>query len=238
MSILEETIRLKSKDVDMFRRLRISALFELFQEASIRHTEQLGVGREKTLDKGLLWVLLMQRAEIERLPEYDEEIRLKSWPGETMHLLFPRYCTVETMEGKPLIRSSALWSLVDAETRKVIFPEKYGIRIPGESGREEIALPGSIPKPEAEKEQVFTVPYSFVDLNGHMNNTRYFDLAEDSIGAAAEGRVLKRIETEYTNEARFGEKIHLCWQKREDAFLLSGESEKPVFRMRLLYDLR
>ena len=236
MSILEETIRLKSKDVDMFRRLRVSRLFELFQEASIRHTEQLGMGREKTLDKGLLWVLLMQRAEIERLPEYDEEIRLRSWPGETMHLLFPRYCTVETTEGEPLIRSSALWSLVDAKSRKVIFPEKYGILITGESVEEKIPLPGSIPKPEAEMEQFFTVPYSFVDLNGHMNNTRYFDLAEDSIGAAAEGRMLKRIETEYINEARFGEKLVLRWQKREDAFLLSGESTKPVFRMKLTYD--
>ena len=236
MSSLEETIRLKSKDVDMFRRIRVSRLFELFQEASIRHTEQLGMGREKTLDKGLLWVLLMQRAEIERLPEYDEEIRLKSWPGDTMHLLFPRYYRVETMNGEPLIRSSAFWSLVDAKSRKVIFPEKYGILIPGEPGEEKIPLPGSIPKPEAETEQVFTVPYSFVDLNGHMNNTRYFDLAEDNIGEAAEGRTLKRIETEYINEARFGEKLVLHWQKREDAYLLSGESSRPVFRMKLTYN--
>ena len=115
-------------------------------------------------------------------------------------------------------------------------PEKYGILIPGEPGEEKIPLPGSIPKPEAETEHVFTVPYSFVDLNGHMNNTRYFDLAEDSIGEAAEGRTLKRIETEYINEARFGEKLVLRWQKREDAYLLSGESSRPVFRMKLSYD--
>ena len=236
MSVLEESLILKSKDVDMFRRLRTSRLFELFQETSIRHTEQLGMGREKTLDRGLLWVLLMQRAEILRMPEYDEEIFLKTWPGDTMHLLFPRYYMVGTAKGEILIRASAIWSLVDAKSRKVIFPEKYGIRIPGESGDEKIALPGSIPKPEAEAEQIFTVPYSFVDLNGHMNNTRYFDLAEDCIGAAAAGCVLRKIETEYTNEAPFGEKLLLRWQKREDGFLLSGEGEKPVFRMRLAYD--
>ena len=235
MSILEEPLRLKSKDVDMFRRLRVSRLFELFQEASIRHTEQLGMGREKTLDKGLLWVLLMQRAEVIRMPEYDEEIVLKSWPGETMHLLFPRYYCVETAAGEKLIRASALWSLVDAGTRKVIFPEKYGIVIQGEKNGEKIDLPGSIPRPEPEKEQRFTVPYSFVDLNGHMNNTRYYDLAEDCIGAAAEGKQLKRIDTEYTNEARFGEQIVLRWQETDKGILLSGESDKPVFRMRLIY---
>ena len=55
----------------MYRRLRISTMFEWFQEGSITHTEELGCGREKTLDKGLLWVVTLQRAEIGRLPLYD-----------------------------------------------------------------------------------------------------------------------------------------------------------------------
>ena len=67
MSVYREELLLRSKDVDMFRRLRTSELFRLLQEASIRHTEQLGMGRDKTLDKGILWVLLMQRAEIVRM---------------------------------------------------------------------------------------------------------------------------------------------------------------------------
>ena len=62
--IYRRELLLRSKDVDLYRRLRLSRMFELFQEASIRHTEQLGMGREKTLDRGILWVLLMQSAEI------------------------------------------------------------------------------------------------------------------------------------------------------------------------------
>ena len=106
--IYTERLTLRSKDVDMFRHLRTSEFFKLLQEASIRHTEQLGMGRDKTLDKGILWVLLMQRAEVTRMPEYDERIVLRSWPGKTMHLLFPRYYSLETEEGEPLVRASAL----------------------------------------------------------------------------------------------------------------------------------
>ena len=108
MSVYSQTLLLRSKDVDCYRRLRTSELFLLLQEAAIRHTEQLGMGRDKTLDKGILWVLLMQRAEIARMPEYDEEIVLKSWPGKTMHLLFPRYASLETSTGEPLLKASAL----------------------------------------------------------------------------------------------------------------------------------
>ena len=239
MSIYQEPLLLRSKDVDMFRRLRLSRLFELFQEASIRHTEQLGMGREKTLDKGVLWVLLMQRAELRRMPEYDEEILIRSWPGRNMHLLFPRYYAVDASDGSPLIRASAIWGLVDAGSRKLAFPERYGIVIDGVETGEEISLPRTLPKTgEAETDCLqrdFTVPYSFVDLNGHMNNTRYFDLAEDCVGAAAEGRVLSSIQTEYSNEARFGETLHLRWQWKDGTASVSGEGEKPVFRMLMTY---
>lgn len=236
MSLYTEQILLRSKDVDMYRRLRASELFRLLQEASIRHTEQLGMGRDKTLDKGILWVLLMQRAEILRMPEYDEHIVLKSWPGMTMHLLFPRYYAMETADGEPLLKASAVWSLVDAKTRKVVFPEKVGVVIEGTVTGEETAMPRAVPKADGTAETAFTVPYSFVDLNGHMNNTRYFDLAEDSIGAAAAGRLLKAVETEYQNEARLGETLHLGWSEGEDGFLLRGETDRPVFRMRLRYE--
>ena len=144
MSVYREEIHLRAKDVDLYRRLRTSELFRLLQEASIRHTEQLGMGREKTLDKGILWVLTQQRCEIRRMPEYDEHIVLKSWPGRTMHLLFPRHYSMETAEGEPLLKASAIWCLVDAKSRKVVFPENYGVEITGAETEEEIELPRPI----------------------------------------------------------------------------------------------
>ncbi|MBQ1305318.1 MAG: hypothetical protein IIY44_02855, partial [Erysipelotrichales bacterium] len=60
MEIYRKTYTLKSKDVDMFRKLRISRLFEMLQEAAIAHTEELGCRRDKTLDKGFLWIVTQQ----------------------------------------------------------------------------------------------------------------------------------------------------------------------------------
>lgn len=234
-NVYTTSLKLRSRDVDMFRRLRSSELFKLLQEASIRHTEQLGMGREKTLDKGILWVLLMQRAEIRRMPEYDEEIILKSWPGKTMHLLFPRYYCLETAGGEPLLKASAIWGLLDAKTRRVVFPERCGVEIEGMSTGEEIDLPGTIRKQDCEREEPFRVPYSFVDLNGHMNNARYCDLAEDHIGAAAKGLLLKEIRIEYVNEVRYDETLTLRWNGEDGMFFFSGESDRPVFRMLLRY---
>ena len=111
MSVYTAELRLRNKDVNLHRRLRTAMLFELMQEASIRHTEELGMGRKMTLDRGLLWMVTLQRAEIARMPEYDECITLESWPGETMHLLFPRYYRVLDEGGNTLVSASALWGL-------------------------------------------------------------------------------------------------------------------------------
>lgn len=233
--VYSRELRLKNKDVDMHRRLRTSRLFELLQEAAIAHTEALGMGREKTLDRGLLWVVTLQRAEIARMPEYDETVRVESWPGETMHVLFPRYYRLTADGGEELLRASALWMLVDESTRRFVFPERYGIEIAGVETGAELPLPTAPAALETDREREFTVPYSYVDLNGHMNNTRYFDLAEDCVGAAAEGRELRSVATEYKAEARLGDTLRLRWGGDGDRYYLAGGGERPVFTISLEY---
>ena len=236
MSVYREEILLRSKDVDLYRRLRLSRLFELLQEASIRHTEQLGMGREKTLDKGLLWVVTMQRCEIGRLPEYDERITLTSWPGATMHVFFPRYYRVADEKDETLLSASALWMLVDQQTRKMVFPDEWGVEIAGVTTGREIRLPSGLKKLPCTEEAGFTVPFSYVDLNGHMNNTRYFDLAEDHIPAAAEGKRLRAVSTEYTAEARFRDELTLRWGCEDGRWYMEGSSDKPCFRLSMEYE--
>ena len=236
MSVYREEILLRSKDVDLYRRLRLSRLFELLQEASIRHTEQLGMGREKTLDKGLLWVVTMQRCEIARLPEYDERITLTSWPGAMMHVFFPRYYRIADEKDNTLLSASALWMLVDEKTRKMAFPDEWGVEIAGVTTGREIRLPSGLKKLTCAEEASFTVPFSYVDLNGHMNNTRYFDLAEDHIPAAAEGRQLKSVSTEYTAEARFRDALTLRWGGENGCWYMEGLSDKPCFRLSMEYE--
>ena len=237
MSIYQYDYRILSSDTDANRRLRLSRLFTMLQEASIAHTTALGMGREMTLDRGLLWIVTLQQAKIARLPAYDEPIRLKSWPGKTMHLLFPRYYRIEDRKGNALVEASALWALMDEKTRRIVFPELYGIKIRGVHTGRELPLPVAPKMPANAAERTFTVPYSYVDLNGHMNNTRYFDLAEDLMPKALRGRAIAGVQTEYAKEAKEGETILLKSEATPDAYLLSGEQNgAKLFRLSLIYE--
>ncbi len=236
MSVYETSCKLLSADVDARRRLRLSRLFTFLQEASIAHTTELGMGREKTLDRGLLWIVTLQQVKIDRLPVYDETVKLLSWPGETMHLYFPRYYRMEDGDRRTLLTGSALWALMDQESRKLVFPEEYDVRIDGARELAPLGLPAVPKPPKAGEKEVFTVPYSYVDLNGHMNNTRYLDLCEDRMPEDLRARPIREVRAEYSGEAKLGEAVDLTYVRQEDAFLLGGDRERKLFRLNLLYE--
>ncbi|MCR5761389.1 MAG: hypothetical protein K6F82_05290 [Sphaerochaetaceae bacterium] len=235
--IYSSEFKILSSDTDIYRRLRISRLFSMFQEATIAHTQALGAGREKTLDKGYLWIVAMQSATVERLPVYDEEVVLKTWPGKSMHMFFPRYSTLEDKEGNVLVRSSALWLLINAKTRKMIVPDKIGVSIEGVVTGSETALPKSIKAVQKGKKFDFTVPYSYTDLNEHMNNTRYFDLAEDCMASSLRKKRVKSVSAEYTSEIKMNQSFQLLSKTENGVYTATGvKDEKKLFSLRFEYE--
>ena len=236
MSVYQEEIKLRSKDVDMYRRLRLSTLFQMLQEASIQHTEQLGMGREKTLDKGLLWIISLQQCEIKRMPCYDETILLKSWPGKTMHLFVPRYYSIDNTQGQRLVTASALWMLVEENTRKPVFPEEHGIHIDGTEC--DIILPQRLSGITEGQINRITIPYSYIDLNGHVNHTRFFDLAQDYFLPEERTRTITQIQAEYSHEVRFEDELQLCHQHEEtDCWFDGSVDSTSCFRIHFRLDL-
>ncbi len=237
MSTTAYNLRYKvlSSDVDPVRRLRLSRLFTLLQEAAIAHTEALGFGRKKTLDRGFLWVLALQEIQVSRLPFYDEQIILESVPGETMHTLYPRYSRILDDNGNELLNVSSIWTLIGEDDRTMAAPERTGVLIHGMDVEWKPAFPRTPKSASDDSPRSWTVPYSMTDLNGHLNNARYVDLAEDAMPAVLRARRLKRIQAEYASEIRFGESMALSAELQESCFLFSGSAGKRVFRLRFDY---
>ena len=145
MDIFERNYRIAYSDTDLKQRLRLSRLFTLLQEAATDHAALLGAGSDKTLDRGLLWIVTLQEAIVHRMPAYGESVRIVTWPGKIRHLLFPRFYRIEDETGGALIEASSLWALMDRETRKAAFPERHGINVPPVMTGNEISLP-SVPR--------------------------------------------------------------------------------------------
>ncbi|MEE8807449.1 MAG: acyl-ACP thioesterase domain-containing protein [Lactimicrobium sp.] len=234
--MIEKQLTLQNKDVNMFSIMRLSRLYEYLQEISILDTEQLGAGEKVTRDHGILWVVVQQRVQIARLPKYGEHVLLSSWPGTCVHVLFPRYYEMKDDHGNVLVKGSALWALMDAETRKVVFPERRHIVVPAEERQSQAPLPVQLKAEETGKKQSFTVPFSWCDMNGHMNNARYLDLGDDLLVHLQKGIIPMEISCEYRSEARLHQQIEAAWNEDEDHAYVQLNHERCICRILLAYD--
>lgn len=232
--------KLLADDVTMYRDLRLSMLMRWLQEISIAHTEALGAGRAKTLDKGALWVVCRVRLEVEKLPCYDDEITLSSWAGDTMRVLFPRYYEMTDESGTPLVKASAVWLLMDAKKRKMVFPENYDVVVPGIRTGREIPLSFGVSLGEQEKTKRFKVAYSQVDINGHMNNAKYLDCMDDVLGKDyLASHALKTLEVEFKSEIKYGASVRLEYTLDKDDLTMIGYVRKrPCFELKASFAKR
>jgi len=72
-----------------------------------------------------------------------------------------------------------------------------------------------------------------VDINGHMNNSKYIDETEDLLGAEyLKDHELRSLEIEYKSEIKLGQTVTLKYTQSGDNLTLIGFSEgNPCFEL-------
>ena len=215
---------LLSDDVSMTRKLRPSRLFDFIQEISIAHTIALGYPRETTLDKGYLWVIGRESLSIKRMPEYDERIRVSTYPDRTLKVLYPRSYEIQDEKGETLIEGMAVWTLIDEKTRTVVEPEISGVIIKDASHGRCLPFPRALRLENLPHKKKLVASYSQCDLNGHMNNTKYLDIAEDLIPMDfLLSHDLIGISVVYKKEIKCGEEFEVEYGPYGKGFAFHGD---------------
>jgi medium-chain acyl-[acyl-carrier-protein] hydrolase len=222
--------KLLASDCDATRQLKLSSLLRAIEEISIEDTTRLHMGREKTLDKGLLWVIGRISLKINELPDYDERVQLITYPEKREHTLFPRYYVMRNGLGKTYLEAEALWTLIDQTTRKPVNPKDYGIFIRGFPFSKETEIIPVVQPLKISESSLRKVGYSELDLNGHMTNTRYADWFVDAFAAELKQKKLATLSLSFRQEARLDDEITLGMGKEENRLYLRGSlGEEEIF---------
>ena len=179
--IWETTTKIKAFDVDANNRLKISTIFDYFQDAASNDAERLDFGYQVFIPLGLFWVLSWMKVELIEYPGFKEEIKIQSW-GKKQHKLYSMrdYLMLNT-EGKVICKGTSAWLLLDIKTlRPKILTELYPDLKMLETKDALIDLPQKI-KPQNKLEEIFTteIRYSAIDLNQHTNNAKYIEMMLD-----------------------------------------------------------
>ena len=227
--VFRRLLTVSDTDTDCFDRLRPSTLLRLFQDAGSDHAEVMGIGRGLTYEKGALWIIVRTVLDCTRLPRGGEEGVLSTWPGKTKKVFMPRSFALSTPAGEILARAKSVYLLMDAESRKMLNPESVGVSAPG------VVLPDELPEPPSRIVFPAELPeterraprYSELDRNGHLNNCRYLDWAEDLLSTEYHrSHALRSLWVEYRMEVRPDDELTLRCVREDDTLYLRGESAR------------
>jgi medium-chain acyl-[acyl-carrier-protein] hydrolase len=150
-------------------------------------------------------------------------VKLITYPEKREHVLFPRYYVLKSPLGKTYLEAEALWTLIDAKTRKPVNPLDYGILIRGFAFKKESEILPVVTPLVINETLNRTVLYSELDLNGHLTNTRYADWFVDAFTDEVKDKDLSSFNILFRQEATEGEALELGIGKQESKVYLVGK---------------
>lgn len=239
--IHRESFRVQALDADAGNRLSPGALARYLQEVAAASATRLGFGYDVLIARNHAWVLRGLLMRLSRRPSYHQTVHVATWPRELNRLLAHREFAVTDDAGGPVALATSAWVVMDAATRRVVRPDAYLDR-PWRPVRALDRDPQSLPPVTApEAELVVRVRWSDLDLNGHLNNTRFLDLALETF---ADDWLLAHepveIELSFLAEGRRADRLVSRRQREDDgAFLHSLVREadgKELFRARTVWE--
>jgi len=167
--------------VNAQKRLGLVGLLNILQDAAWAHADHLGHGYETTLAAGSLWILSRQKLAMADWPEWRDEVVVRTWVRPIKGPLVQR--DYEVLVGDRKIgECAASWLTLDAKTRRPARPALAGAERQWRLDDALAFTPEKIAPREGLAEAArFAVRNSDLDLNGHVNNTRYAQWILDSI---------------------------------------------------------
>jgi acyl-ACP thioesterase len=242
-AVWEEDIKIKVYETDLNGKLKLSSLFNYFQEAAGNHASNLNVGYFQLKEKNLFWVLSRIKVFINRMPDWGEQIRIETWPKGIDKLFALRDFNFFDKYSQLLISGTSCWLLVDSQNHRLHKIEELGIYVP-EENLSKHAITGSLDKLKV----IDGIPISFnhkvtlndLDIVHHVNNSRYIEWISDCFGIKEMShKSIKSIHVNYLEETKFDETVGINLIRKENTDYIEGikESDKSkVFQVLLSWD--
>lgn len=186
--------------------IKIPQLILLSLQVSGMQSIELGMSDMYILENyNLVWIITDYNMKIERLPVFDEKITIETYAKSHNRLFCYRAFNIKDEEGNTIIEMVATFVLMDRDTRKV-HPVMSEITdaFDSEFSKTMIRSP-RFKELEGGVEQEYRVRFYDLDMNGHVNNSKYLDWVFEVMGADfLTHHVPKKVHLKYVNEVLAG----------------------------------
>lgn len=199
--------RVRLTEVDQNQKMTLNAVLNAFQDCSTFHSEDLGVGMKFLNERGRMWVLSSWKIVVYRYPELAEHIQVGTWPYAFGKMTGQRNFRIVDGEGKLAACADTLWVLMDTRRMRPTRVDEdircaYTLEpeLDMEYESDKICIPD-----EMEVMEPFAIHAYHLDVNHHVNNGQYVQLAGDYLPEKFE---IHQMRAEYKKSAVLNDIIY------------------------------
>lgn len=207
--IFERRVNIADLPHDIFGNLRLSSILALAESSASLHTDQMGITNELLLSLGVTFFIIKQKITVNRYPKGKENVTVTTQAYQPFGAQYSRTTKILDEAGNELVVIDARWALIDIESRKILRrpPENLIMNFDILDERPK-QFKFALPEENLKGAESFTVTFTDLDRNGHVNNTVYADFICNILGNEMySGAAIKELTIFYSNEAKLGEKI-------------------------------
>lgn len=182
MDQFEQKYRINSLVLNSSGRLGLFAFLNLLQDCAWEHAHQIGHGYADTLQKKAFWVLTRQKIKMSRWPTWGENIHIQTWIREPSAGVIRDFLCLDD-QGNILGEATTGWLLLDSQTRRPFKEDLKNWIDPRFVAAQSVSIqPEKIQtRDRFESLASFEVRNSDLDVNKHVNNTKYAQWVLDAI---------------------------------------------------------
>lgn len=208
-------------DLDMNNILSATGALRLLQDAAYSHMYYNPPSMDQLRAEGKVFLLSRINMNLYAPVNVCEKLVSETCACDSKGFSFIRYSRLK--RGDEIVAElTAIWALVDAETKQLLrvseYPQSYeSLSLPGLEPPSRIRIPRDA---EMTLRGEYRVSYNDVDINKHVNNTKYPDILCGFL-PSMEGKRIIKINLSYVHEAPLGEsiKVYSMPGEEDDSYL-------------------
>lgn len=208
--------QVRSYDIDENLELKLNVIFQWFSEIAWEHAKTLGIGFEELKNVDKFWVLNSVNVEINKLPKWQDQLILETWPSGISGIQYTREFQFYDDKQNILIAASSSWVIIDKNTLRPILPPEFSYL---DELLKEKATDNLLKKIPLHKDLKFeteeTARYTDIDMHHHVNNAVYVNWIENIMGNILPNKI-KRFKIQFSNELKLGDKVSIFTKKENN----------------------
>ena len=241
--IYKEKFKMGLKDIDKNNLIKNRAILEMFENIGSYHSDKVNFGANDIQNTKCSWILLDWKIEVLNRPKYGENLEVHTWCKDGGKFHTYRDYELYNELGELCVKGTSKWILMNIEKGKLTKIEKelmdrYTLEEQDVFGKKELDKL-SVPE-EFISNIIYKVGRKDIDINDHMHNLYYLDLAYEALPEEVYSqRPFDNVRISYKKEIKYGDTVKCQYTKSngKNVVVITDEENKIIHAIIELYNI-